>query len=69
MVPEEDRSTVGKIGIRTRLANEDHKEMTAKARRAFRDSFPNEHAFKAHMLRLALKSAQARRAKAASRRG
>lgn len=83
-----DRALLARVAIYTRWANTDANgriEATAKARKAFADSFTKqvdpdgtldpaererraEAARKAHYTRLALKSAQARRARVAARR-
>lgn len=60
-----DRSLNAQIAANERWAKvEDRTAATAPARRAFEARFPNENARKAYFLRLALKSAQARRRKA-----
>ena len=57
-----DRSLVGRIGAHESWARtEDRTARTAPARAAFEARFPNENARKAYFLRLALKSANARR--------
>jgi hypothetical protein len=62
---DSDRSLSARIAINTRWANtEDRAAATAPARAAFDAKFPNANARKAYFLKLALKSAQARRRKA-----
>jgi hypothetical protein len=64
---EGDRRLSARIAAHERWAQtEDRTAATAPARKAFEDRFPNENARKAYFQRLALKSAQARRRKAAS---
>jgi hypothetical protein len=59
-------SLIASIAANSRWAGvENRTAETAAARRAFLDKFPNENARKAHFQRMALKSAQARRARKA----
>jgi len=62
-----DRSLIARIAANERWANTpDRAAATAPARQAFEARFPNENARKAHFQRMALRSAQARRARKAS---
>ncbi len=59
-----DRSLIASIASNERWSKvEDRSAATAPARRAFEARFANENARKAYFQRLALKSAQARRAR------
>jgi len=63
---EQDRSLIASIAAHEKWAKtEDRSAATAAARSAFDARFPNENARKAYFGRLALRSAQARRARAA----
>jgi hypothetical protein len=66
-VPPSDRSLIASIAANERWARtEDRTAATAPGRRAFEARFPNENARRAHFQRMALKSAQARRRRAAA---
>ena len=59
-----DRALSARIAANERWAKvQDRTAETATARGAFLDRFPNANARKAHFQRMALKSAQARRAR------
>jgi len=63
---DSDRKLSARIAIETRWANTvDRAAATAPARAAFDAKFPNANARRAHFLKMALKSAQARRARKA----